>query len=92
MLNSLYLLAINNCLGVVIEPKEGEAALQLRELYEEKLKQLARKRAMAAREPAYSTPDKQLLLLPHLGRRSMAQAQIMAQVTREPTPDKACCE
>lgn len=47
----LYILtAIQNCLGVVIEPKNGENPAQLREIYEYKLKQLAHKRAVAARE------------------------------------------
>jgi len=82
-------------LGVVIEPKEGEGSLQLRELYELKLKQLARKRAMAAKEPTFSTPDKQIFHLPHLDRRSMAQTQIEVQLatpTRELTPEKELYE
>ncbi len=93
---------------MVIEPKEGENSLQLRELYELKLKQLARKRAMAAHEPAYSTPDKQQLLhLPHLdsfkqlndgaARRTMAMAQAQIEIqsatpTREITRDTDYCE
>ena len=40
---------ISNCLGVVIEPKESENPLQLKEVYEQKLALLAQKRAMQSR-------------------------------------------
>ncbi len=40
---------ISNCLGVVIEPRESENPLQLKEIYEQKLALLAQKRAMQSR-------------------------------------------
>lgn len=49
--------AIKNCLGVVIEPKVGENSLQLRDVYEQKLKQLAHKRAIQSRTASLDKPD-----------------------------------
>lgn len=49
--------SINNCLGVVIEPKESENPLQLKEVYEHKLALLAQKRAMQSRSQENNEPS-----------------------------------
>jgi hypothetical protein len=48
---------IQDCLGVVIEPKEVDNALQLKELYVQKLKQLEEKRTMEARGHAHNNTE-----------------------------------
>ena len=50
--------AIKNCLGVVIEPKNGgDNSLQLRDVYEQKLKLLAQKRAIQSRTTSIDKAD-----------------------------------
>lgn len=46
---------IQDCLGVVIEPREVDNTLQLKELYFQKLKQLEQKREKEARRQVHNT-------------------------------------